>query len=204
MKEEFMVSPAALQAFLNGDLGSFVSAASPGGIEAQEKAGQTSFVNSTTLPKEMLGCTQEQLEKMGIKFGDDVDDIFVTAYLPDGWKKQATDHSMWSDLLDDKGRVRASIFYKAAFYDRSAHISLNRYYYIDDYIWCDANGADVADREKQTHMKTAIMNYDKEVIHIVGVREKCDYDEQDNHVRTACEWIETNYPDWHNPLAYWD
>ena len=31
---------------------------------------------------------------------------------------------MWSDLLDAHGRKRAAIFYKAAFYDRSATISL--------------------------------------------------------------------------------
>ena len=31
---------------------------------------------------------------------------------------------MWSDLLDDKGVKRGSIFYKAAFYDRSAFLRL--------------------------------------------------------------------------------
>src|SRR6185436_8068032 len=41
-------------------------------------------------------------------------------------KKIATDHSMYTDLVDDKGRVRASIFYKAAFYDRKADISFKR------------------------------------------------------------------------------
>lgn len=46
MKENnrFNITPAALGAFLAGDLDNFVTAATPGGIEAQEKAGQTSFV----------------------------------------------------------------------------------------------------------------------------------------------------------------
>ena len=44
--------------------------------------------------------------------------------MPNGWKKQATDHSMWSELIDDKGKVRATIFYKAAFYDQRAFLNL--------------------------------------------------------------------------------
>lgn len=40
--------------------------------------------------------------------------------LPDGWKKVGTNHDMHSDLVDETGKVRASIFYKAAFYDRRA------------------------------------------------------------------------------------
>ncbi len=60
---------------------------------------------------------------MGIEFLQEADDLFVFAILPDGWKKQATDHDMHSELIDDKGVVRARIFYKAAFYDRSASIT---------------------------------------------------------------------------------
>ena len=47
--------------------------------------------------------------------------------LPAGWKKQATDHSMWSKLLDESGAVVASIFYKAAFYDRIAEMNCAPY-----------------------------------------------------------------------------
>lgn len=104
----------------------FLAASVPGGIEAQEAEGQSKFVMSDCLPKEMLrGTTREKLENLGIKFGADVDDIFVSCTLPKGWSKKATDHSMWSKLIDDKGKVIASIFYKAAFYDRSAHICID-------------------------------------------------------------------------------
>ena len=52
---------------------------------------------------------------------------------------------MWSDLVDDKGRKRTSIFYKAAFYDRSAHIGVNRRYGISiDYNRLDAEKVAVA------------------------------------------------------------
>lgn len=91
----------------------------PGGIEAQEARGQRELVNSEVLPAK---GDWEQLEALGVKRGEPVagDRLFVHAELPAGWKKQATDHSLWSDLVDETGKKRASIFYKAAFYDRDA------------------------------------------------------------------------------------
>ena len=60
---------------------------------------------------------------MGVVYGEDVDDLFVNVTLPPSWQVNPTDHSMWSELVDSDGVVRAQIFYKAAFYDRSAFIS---------------------------------------------------------------------------------
>ncbi len=119
------VTSAALAAAARGDIDNFMVATVPGGIEAQEAQGQRDFVASATLPIEMLhGCTRRKLEEMGIKFGDHVDALFVNVTLPNGWEVRPTDHSMWSELFDADGSVRARIFYKAAFYDRSAHIFL--------------------------------------------------------------------------------
>ena len=97
-----------------------------GVIEEQEARGQTSFVNSETLPTDIRGGDVTVLEAAGVVFGDlvDGDPIFRHVTLPDGWEKVATDHSMWSKLVDADGVERASIFYKAAFYDRSAFVSL--------------------------------------------------------------------------------
>jgi hypothetical protein len=97
-------------------------------IECQESAGQRSLVNSAVLP---FKGDWEALKKMGVMVtsSDSAADLFYECTLPDGWQKKATDHSMWSELLDQNGLVRASIFYKAAFYDRDAHIDIvkNRY-----------------------------------------------------------------------------
>lgn len=78
---------------------------SSNGILAQEAAGQQSFVNSDTLPTNMQGDARRVLEAAGVKFKGTVgrDSIFQYVELPRGWKKVATDHSMWSDLVDDKG-----------------------------------------------------------------------------------------------------
>ena len=101
----------------------------PQAIEAQEKQGQEELVNSSQLPKYTntgirKAEAKEKYEELGIKVKSDSrgDDLFVDVEMPKGWKVQATDHSMWSDLVDDKGHKKAEIFYKAAFYDRDAFI----------------------------------------------------------------------------------
>ena len=120
------MKPVTIQAILNGDISNAIISATPGGIEAQEAQGQKDLVNSSNIPREFNGCTQADFLKLGFQFFDDVDDLFVDVAMPDGWEVQPTDHSMWSKIVDEKGRERASMFYKAAFYDRSAHISLTR------------------------------------------------------------------------------
>jgi len=91
-------------------------------IEHQEKRGQQEAVKSDTLPTR--GLNHSAFVAMGIKIGKPVpgDSLFTFVELPKGWKKQPTDHTMYSDVVDEKGRKRASFFYKAAYYDRDANI----------------------------------------------------------------------------------
>lgn len=93
-----------------------------GGIEEQEAIGQSQLEHSDVLPTQCSEDDRKALEAAGVVFGEKVegDDIFTHVTLPAGWKKQRTDHSMWTDLLDGEGTKRAAIFYKAAFYDRNA------------------------------------------------------------------------------------
>lgn len=108
----------------------------PNAIVAQEAEGQHELVNSDVLPTEISADGRITLERAGVKFGELVpgDPIFQHVELPQGWKKQPTDHSMWSDLVDEKGRKRGAIFYKAAFYDRLASMStVSRFSIHQDY-----------------------------------------------------------------------
>lgn len=93
-------------------------------ILRQESRGQENFVKSETLPRKYYD--QSLLEGWGIVFGEAADDLFVYVTLPDGWIKRPTDHSMWSELVDGEGKVRATIFYKAAFYDRDAFMNISK------------------------------------------------------------------------------
>jgi hypothetical protein len=100
-----------------------------GTIERAEARGQADLVKSADFPRKMMGVCKEQVAAgTGIVFGENVNDLFVSVTLPDGWKLVATDHNMWSDLVDNKGRKRASVFYKAAVYDRDAFARFNKYY----------------------------------------------------------------------------
>jgi hypothetical protein len=199
-----IVTPAVLKAALAGDFENAAVAMIPGGIEAQEAAGQVTFCASAILPKD---CPRDKLEALGVKFGKDHDDIFVCVILPAGWKKQATDHSMHSDLLDGKGRKRGSIFYKAAFYDRSARMHLVPRYSVDSFIRCDSQGnvqPDVDYSTRPTHFLVAVKN-GKEIIHSLGVTDaENGYDSREQLEKNGYKWLGEHYPQWQDPLAYWD
>jgi hypothetical protein len=110
----------------------------PGGsgrfIEEQEAAGQAQLVNSDQLPTTLNGGSDADFEAVGFVLGDPLpgDPMFRDAKLPAGWKRERTDHSMWSKIVDQLGRERVSIFYKAAFYGRDAFMSLTTPY---GYVW---------------------------------------------------------------------
>lgn len=101
-------------------------------IKGQEMNGQSQLIKSTQMPSRIgsreNGSAFMQYEKMGIKVISITkgDEIFCDVELPIGWKKRCTNHSMWNELIDDKGRIRATLFYKASFYDREAFINFNR------------------------------------------------------------------------------
>lgn len=105
------------------DLVKLVTAASPDGIMAQERRGQQELVTSDVLPRDTRGSDAAFLA-LGFTFGEPVDDLFRNATLPAGWRRKGSEHAMWSYLVDARGIRRVAIFYKAAFYDRSAHMDL--------------------------------------------------------------------------------
>lgn len=99
-----------------------------------EAAGQRQVVHSDLVPTDMgwprdrhtEADVQAEYEALGFVFGDvvDGDPLFRHATLPEGWCRAGTSHSMHSDIVDERGIRRASIFYKAASYDRRAHMDI--------------------------------------------------------------------------------
>ena len=144
------------------------------------------------------GLTHAQVAAaLGIEFGKTVDRVFIEAALPDGWKIVPTSHAMWSDLVDDKGRKRAAIFFKAAFYDYNAHISFSCRYVIDGYVNVEVNGVkmrkcQVIDKATDKPLWTS---------EAAGNR---DYDKQDAHRDQAKVWLDANYPKHNDPFSYWN
>ncbi len=177
------MTPAALSALVDGNEENFKAATTPGGIEAQEAEGQAMICAQLWLPRQNDRNWEDEdgarplLEKLGIEVVRVVNDLFYEVRLPAGWAMRATDHSMWNDVFDEKGRERIQVFYKAAFYDRSAHIRLVRRYnlMID---W---------DSEKE---ETFLSDDGTEIFR--GTEGEC------------ARYIHDTYPDHKDPFAYWD
>jgi len=83
-----------------------------------------------TVANMSTGGTDVGFEALGFTFGpvDPHDPLFRPATLPDGWTKEGSDHDMWSYVVDELGRRRVGVFYKAAFHDRHADMTLHSLY----------------------------------------------------------------------------
>lgn len=205
-----MVSPAAIQALLDGDFENYMIASTPGGIEAQEIRGQAELACSDQLPIECRNASREQLEALGFVFGEIIDELFIEAWLPKGWYKEITPHSMYTNLLDSRGRVRGHIFYKAAFYDRRAGYSLVCRYSYDVEPTCGWE-----DDKYIEYPRWGVVKDGEEVIwhtEPTSVPQPAWLDDRTTQwfrevyklEAKAEDWIDEHYPDYNNPFAYWD
>lgn len=96
-----------------------------GYISDMERAGQQQLLVSSMLPTNSHG-SDEALIALGFELDapDPNDRLFRSARLPKGWSREGGSHAMWSHLIDEHGRKRVAVFYKAAFYDRRADMRL--------------------------------------------------------------------------------
>lgn len=186
-------------------------------IERMEKRGQEEFVRSDVLPVRTGNYRDEKVDDgtllaLGFVLGPTVSDdpIFRYAKLPPGWVKVGTDHDMWSAIVDQRGRERISIFYKAAFYDRNAHFLVNRYYHArEDFV--DVQDSDagtygkVLDHAgKEIHRTEVATRATKEAFHAEAVRNRNFAASCPTAGQRAEAWLDENRPRWRDPLAYWD
>ena len=206
------MNPAALSALLGGDIGNFLAASTPGGIEAQEAQGQDQLIESTYLPKKFNGDKQSDFEEMGIVFDyDKTDDLFVTATLPAGWKKERTDHYMWSNLVDSNDNIRVGIFYKAAFYDRDAFMNTKRRYkavithttpYGEDGWLESPEVGQVVDM--WGGKDTVVFQTEAEAVRPEEGDRSAYYDAKNALQAEVAGWLDNNRPGWKSAASYWD
>lgn len=169
-------------------------------IENQEKRGQEELIKLEILPVNILDNGQEVLEQAGVTFLGIVpeDPIFQHVKLPTGWSKYMTDTNMWTELLDERGRVRGTIFYKNTNYDRSAHMNLEcRFSVRRDYH-----------RQSQDHVAITHVLDSKKVIHTTEPVELPENRHEQYVIaqqadKMAVQWLDRHYPDWYNPASYW-
>lgn len=207
------INPATLVAAVGGDIENLKASMTPGGIERQEANEQAAMIEKHRLPIDLkvhgkpysLEERWALLEKhTGIKIIDKYDELFYNVSLPEGWKVVAAEgHSMWSYLHDPKGRVRAGIFYKGAFYDRRANWSLEHRYYVGDvydtpnkqYAEGATRTSGVWDAATKTALWQASEFYDPT---------SRDWGLQDRLRAEADSWIDRTFPEFNDCFAYWD
>lgn len=156
--------------------------------------------------KNNIEYTKQQYEKMGIIIVEEYDDLFWNVELPEGWKIKATDHTMWNNLFDDKGRQRANFFYKAAFYDRDAFINFDTRFQVSvDHVADPSSDYDIwKNSDYQGTVKDGKeIIFSTECVPVTG-----SYDKDDkikNKLRKQLEkYMKENYPDYEDIHAYWD
>lgn len=173
----------------------------PHAIENQEVEGQKELIESLQLPRV---CNHphgtnasEQYHKMGIEVftSSKGDDLFMGVKLPEGWKKQSTDHSMWNNLIDNKGRIRATFFYKAAFYDRDAFVNFKHRYDVDrEYI-----------DTKEPNYYPKLYCVKDNATNAILFKTEITNEYEDTKLKQECiEYLNTNYPNYKDLNAYWD
>lgn len=213
--------------------GALFAAASTGGlareIEHQERMGQASLVNSTQLPvkgspghsrvafdAERTAAEEAAWAATGIEFGPvEKGALFRDVKLPPGWRKCATDHPMWSDLVDANGRLRATIFYKGAIYDQDAHIGLVPRFFVrrnmDGVLSAQNHGHPVPMQMHVLDGQSVVWSTQLEQLEprptLPGERSAWWHragEIEDQHRARAVDWLESHYPDFRNLCAYWD
>lgn len=184
-------------------------------IENQEKRGQEAVVRNRRLPKETnnygakdkVAFTKEAYTKMGIEIVSEYDDLFWSVKLPEGWDIRATDHSMWNELVDNKGRVRAMFFYKAAYYDRKAFINFETRFKVEVDHCADYDAVDY-ETWKASDYQGTVKDGDKVIYSTECIPTTGSYLE-DERVKAPLwakleEFMAANYPDYEDVCAYWE
>lgn len=203
-----ITKPATIYALSKGDVENAIRAETPGGIEAQEAAGQRQLVGGGWMPREMIrlhysGDSRMDLERMGFQVTGITDSLFYFVEMPPGWQVISTEHSRLSNLLDDQGRRRARIIYDAAFYDRRAYMYLNGRYSFsvvpvkgwDGYDFkVDAVVCQARDGE------TVIWCSDE----IIPSQDRPQHEIRELLELQGKQWLDEHYPDWQDEFTYWD
>lgn len=171
-------------------------------FDAQAHMGQKEVEASEELPRDLHNNTQEQFESVGFTFGEPGNDpCFRPGTLPKGWTKQGKGY--WTNIYDEKKRIRGEIFYKAHFFEREAFMHLtSRFHYKPVDVGPTYNAMAVVDSGTVVFQHAEVVPHKDDEIEawreaINPAHAKCE---------AACkQWlIDHGFPDWKNPLLYWD
>lgn len=146
--------------------------------------------------------TKEQYEKIGIKIIEEYDDLFFNVKLPEGWEIKPTEHSMWNEVMDDKGRKRMTFFYKGAFYDRDAFVNFEQRFTYCERPFDDYQTHATYEERQPKEWYGVVYDCGKEIFRTQGIIKKDYFDESLN--QQCIEYLNKNYPNYKDINAYWE
>lgn len=194
----------------------------PEAYERQEAGRAVTFAASKTLPtkldtsnwevdpNERAGLARETLEKWGVKFLGLVegDPSLQHVELPAGWKKVTTYEPRLVMLVDDQDKERARI---CLFSENKVLIIQPRYGIrempLKELLY--GNGAiSVVVTDGRIVTGEGEVLYETEPTQPISGKEKAGRLGRARAWLQASDrakaWLDENYPDWRDPLAYWD
>ena len=159
------------------------------------------ILESVKMAKDMRP-SREDWEKLGFFFAEiPSDDVLCRAILPEGWKISKTEHPLWSEIFDENGRKRGSMFYKDAFCDRNAYMNLIPRYKVDYDFVDDVNTEVYFGNDQEKLFVAGQVSIPKDA----PLEERmAKYTERDRLMYIARKYADENYPDWEDIHAYWN
>ncbi|MEA3272809.1 MAG: hypothetical protein U9P90_04050 [Patescibacteria group bacterium] len=151
---------------------------------------------------------REALERAGVKFHEGkpaANILFDWVVLPPDWKKVPTSHPWLTMLVDNHGRERARLFYKAA--DRNAMLIYQpRYGLLESDFGLEVLKGEglisIAVADGCAVLDDGELVYCTEALRASGKKERFRIHRE--LVKTAKTWLDANYPNWEDPFAYWE
>ena len=158
------------------------------------------LIKAIALPVDMGDNDHQILKQYGIKFNGIVegDEMFENVELPEGWSVVETDKPEWFSLDDNEGHSRATIHYSSSDWRRYAWLRVSRRFdIVPDYDYEDEN----------PEVRVCVTDYRDTVFTTMAYSYDTSSSEQYEAAKDAARqealgWLEENYPQWENYLAY--
>lgn len=167
-------------------------------VAATAHLDQKALVCQDLLPREVDGFRKVSWEllcrRWGLHVMGDLHAEFFAIEVPSGWRLQPVAHdSLWSLILDEQGRERASVYYQANAAILYLHHRYNIFsHYLDP---TDPTVRIISARDERRIFREFGRIYSDEILY---------FQEVHRVEMQAHDWFDSEYPGWRSPFAYWD
>lgn len=145
------------------------------------------------LPKNM-SPNKSVFENLGFEFKE-YDSVTLEATLPEGWTILSSENGLETLLIDEKGRNRGSFFFRGNVLSRTGYMLLVQRYHAT-YYFINPN--------KIGPIKVVATDFDGTVIFKAGYCMNSYSNEYEHLLTKAKDFLNKNFPNWKNPINYWD